>query len=403
MSNVFSYIRGKEGFSLPNGYSWPKDMKLVNGKKEGTVTIEDEYGYVLCILQYQNDMLNGICEFYSLGSLSEKRTFVNNVAEGWSCEVEMEEEKRWYLYSNGDKEYELKKCDNMMGYWKAVSISTDQLFSICQYNKESHKPMGKGYLYKDNHINKIVLYDAEGKENIILKVFEGDQMTEYNRNGNEVYQGEFIDDILKDYPREGIGKELSNGVLIYEGEWKNGKREGKGKSLKNRFCEYDGEWRDGLPDGDGLLKKDGRVYKGKWSMGRLKINEEETFDYASNRIERRVVKKPVRRVTKVIENDFQFANFLESDYLDVTELVIDEGCGNEMKGDLVLRQLENLESIVVKKNSWKNVDSLWISDNPVLKSIIIEDGDGGMIDPSKNTGPFYYVKSVVIESSVIGD
>ena len=403
MSNIIAEIGGKEGFILPNGYSWPKDMKLVDGKKEGTVTIEDEDGIVFCILQFQNDMLNGVCEFYNSGAFSEKLTFVNNIAEGWSCEVEMEVEKRWFLYSNGVKKYELKKCDNMMGYWKAVDIATDELISKCQYNKETHKPMGKEYLYQDNHINKIVLYDAEGTKIAILKMFEGDQMTEYDRNGNKVYEGSFIDDILKDYPREGIGKEFANGVLVYSGEWKNGKKEGKGKSFKNRFFEYDGEWRNDLPDGYGLLKKNGQVYKGIWNAGRLKINEEETIDYLSCRIETKRVKKPVRKVTKVIENDSEFVKLLEFEYNVVTELVIDEGCGNEMKGDLVLSQLENLESIVVKKNSWKNVDSLWIHNDPVLKKIEIEGGSGGMIDPSKNTGPFYYVKSVMIESRMIDD
>ena len=73
-----------------------------------------------------------------------------------------------------------------------------------------------------------------------------------------------------------------------------------------------------------------------------------------------------------------------------------EGIGNEMNDDLELCGFDNLESIVVKKDSLKNLNSLKISDNPLLKSIETEDGE-------YKKGAFYNVKNVTITSTLIDD
>ena len=72
-------------------------------------------------------------------------------------------------------------------------------------------------------------------------------------------------------------------------------------------------------------------------------------------------------------------------------MIIGEGCFNEWKDDLVIENYPNLEKIVVKKNSLKNLNSLKICNNEKLKTIEIEDGDNF-------NGAFYNVKNVIIES-----
>ena len=70
-----------------------------------------------------------------------------------------------------------------------------------------------------------------------------------------------------------------------------------------------------------------------------------------------------------------------------------------MTNDLTISYDLCLESVVIKKNSLKNLNSLVISNNPQLSSIVTEDGDGGWSgNDSRNTGAFYYVKSVEISS-----
>ena len=71
---------------------------------------------------------------------------------------------------------------------------------------------------------------------------------------------------------------------------------------------------------------------------------------------------------------------------DIKEMIIEEEFGNDYYGNLVIENYPNLEKIVVKKNSLKNLNSLKICNNEKLKTIEIEDG------------AFYNVKNVIIES-----
>ena len=83
----------------------------------------------------------------------------------------------------------------------------------------------------------------------------------------------------------------------------------------------------------------------------------------------------------------------------VSELVIAEGCGNELKIDLKICGFESLKKLIVKKNSLQNLNSLVISNNSELESIEIEDGDSYVkTHDSRNTGVCSNVKNVEISS-----
>ena len=76
---------------------------------------------------------------------------------------------------------------------------------------------------------------------------------------------------------------------------------------------------------------------------------------------------------------------------DIEEMIIEEGFGNYYIGNLVIENYPNLQSIIVKKNSLQNLNSLKICSCEKLRTIEIEDGDWGK-------GVFYNVKNVIIES-----
>ena len=103
--------------------------------------------------------------------------------------------------------------------------------------------------------------------------------------------------------------------------------------------------------------------------------------------------KPEILITMCISTGFELMSLLNDSErrMNVNELVIEEGCGNELKIDLKICGLENLKKLIVKKNSLMNLNSLVISNNSELESIVTEDGD-------YKTGAFYYVKSVEISS-----
>ena len=76
---------------------------------------------------------------------------------------------------------------------------------------------------------------------------------------------------------------------------------------------------------------------------------------------------------------------------DIQEMIIEEDFGNDYFGNLIIQNYPNLQSIVVKKNSLKNLNSLKICNCEKLKTIEIEDGDNW-------EGAFSNVKNVIIES-----
>ena len=77
-------------------------------------------------------------------------------------------------------------------------------------------------------------------------------------------------------------------------------------------------------------------------------------------------------------------------------MIIEEEFGNDYYGNLVIENYPNLEKIVVRKNSLKNLNSLKICNNDKLKTIEVEDGDFV-------NGAFYKVKNVIIESNWLFD
>ena len=396
----------ENGFVLPNGYSW--DVKLQNGMKEGKVTVRNKMGMVYAVLFYYRDKLNGLCSFYDRGKLIKEVTFVNNIAEGWSCEIGKGGVESWFIYKNGKKVNKLIKCEELEGFWKEIEIDSENLISICQYNEE-HVKNGKCYLYEGNSIRKIVSFE-NGKEKDCYKEFNGEEMTEYDKGGNECYIGRFEDCLKNDYPRNGEGSELKDGECIYYGNWKNNKRDGFGRSLINGFVYYEGEWKENVPDGEGELNdENGKLkYKRNWVNGQLKLNENEWFDYASNKIVKKeevkpvvVEPKPVELIKMNISTGNELMSLLndEEKKKNVSELVIEEGCGNELEEDLKICGFENLKKLIVKKDSLQNLNSLVISNNSELESIETEDGNGGWSgNDSKNTGFGYYVKSVELSS-----
>ena len=395
----------ENGFVLPSGYSW--DVKLQNGMKEGKVTVRNKMRMVYAVLFYYRDKLNGLCSFFNRGKLVEKRTFVNNVAEGWSCEIDSEGEESCFIYKNGKKVITFVKCEELEGFWNEIVIDSNNLISICQYNEE-HVKNGKCYLYEGNSIRKIVSFE-NGKEKDCYKEFNGEEMTEYDKGGNEIYIGGFEDCLKNDYPRNGEGSELKDGECIYYGNWKNNKRDGFGSSVVNGLVYYEGEQKENVPDGEGELKdENGKLkYKGNWINGQLKLNENEWFDYVSNKIMKKedvkpvVVKpKPVKLIKRNISTGNELMSLLndEEKKKNVSELVIEEGCGNELKIDLKICGFENLKKLIVKKNSLQNLNSLVISNNIELESIMTEDSVFGFSFESNNTGFGCYVKSVEISS-----
>ena len=87
----------------------------------------------------------------------------------------------------------------------------------------------------------------------------------------------------------------------------------------------------------------------------------------------------------------------------VGEIVIEEGCGNDLRIDLKICGMDNLKKLTVKKNSLKNLKSLVVSNNENLENIDIENEKGEKDqkeDGYEYSAAFENVKSVELSSII---
>ena len=83
-------------------------------------------------------------------------------------------------------------------------------------------------------------------------------------------------------------------------------------------------------------------------------------------------------------------------YKNVKEIVIDEDYENDLCECFVIEHYPNLEVIVIGKNSLTLSQSLRISHNEKLHSIIIKGGN----DEMDTTGSFSETKSLIFDSTI---
>ena len=158
------------------------------------------------------------------------------------------------------------------------------------------------------------------------------------------------------------------GNRIYSGFMFEGKKIGFGTEYfaDNNKVDYCGNFMNGLRHGWGTTydRNGNTLYEGDWRFGK-------------NDFEERIV----------IRNEEDCLIFHDL----IKELEFGEDCFNEWKDDLAIENYPNLERIIVKENSLKNLNSLKICNCEKLKTIEIEDGDW-------KDGAFCSVENVIIES-----
>ena len=431
MSNLNISGLSEIGYSLPEGCSW-ETTSFVNGKKDGIFTVLDNEGIRIAKLEYHNDKLNGECVFYESGRPKQRITYVNNIPNGWVCDITRGNQTKWVLYNDhGEIVTELRQLPGSDIYWEEIDTNTCETKSICRYDKD-HKKSGKGYLFKNNQISDIVMF----KNNVgyrTLKHFENGIMMEYDNDGSVIFTGGFENSFENDYPRCGEGILSVNGRKCYEGCWKNDKRDGYGKSFYNTLLYYEGYWKNDVPHGYGCLSEnvndEEMKYYGNWEEGILVINDNDYFDYFSKTLchnemnsqrsmkeeetvqdsqdeipkkEEKKTEVPLvvpavdnydNKITifeeeeepqdgsiedEIIQSEDELLALLNDEMKKqtVTHLTILEDSCNEIIDDITISGFERLLRISIRENSLRNLSSLTVSNNPQLLSITTSNSKG---------------------------
>lgn len=369
----------EHGYVVPDGYSM--DETKSKGKREGAATVWNENNEKYAELWYKNDKLNGLCKFYISENTVVMIPFDDNEKDGILRVNVNGEDTKWIVYEYDDIIGRLERSREMDGYMKKFDTN-GTLLNICQYDN-NYRRNGKCYIYCDKKIKEIFICkeDILCKDNhSIFNEFKDGKKYEYEYEYGQkkiIYEGEYEDDILKDYPRNGQGK-------LYKED---------GKSII-----YDGLWLNNIPDGKGqcnLYEQDGRVmsYTGKWNHGECIIDNSISLIYMNNDI--------IKIMSMSINNKSDLLKLLKDDPANqlkntVNELIIEENCCKTIENEINLSGYSCLESIVIKKNSLVSLKTLKISNNPKLRTIEIEDG---IVENNQfKNCPFDKVKTVEFSS-----
>lgn len=176
-------------------------------------------------------------------------------------------------FDRGDRYVVLMKVKKgkMKGMFEERSKS-GELLSVGEYKKKGRMKEGRCFEYRNGVLMRECLYEKnEMKE--VMREWKGGVMIEYE-GGVRVYEGGYKGSVEDGFVREGEGEEYVNdgNELVYSGGFVNGVREGRGRVLKNGIVIYEGEMKYGYPNGKGRrMNEDGDVsYRGEWKNGYLK-------------------------------------------------------------------------------------------------------------------------------------
>ena len=280
-------------------------------EKPGLYCEYNEEGCLLSVSEYDKDRdkKNGMCYMIERGMIKRvcmmsngKEVSVLREIEGdRMIEYDERGNKRYEGGWNGDwiegvkrdgngKEYDDKGDVIYEGEWKRgercvvlMKVKKGKMKGMIEEKKRDGELLsvgkfkkgmkdGRCFEYKNGVLMRECVYE-KNKMKEVLREWKGDVMIEYDK-GMRVYEGGWKGSIEDGFVREGEGKEYDHDgkELVYSGGFVNGVREGMGRILKNGLVIYDGEMKFGYPNGNGRrMNEDGDVsVKGEWKNGYLK-------------------------------------------------------------------------------------------------------------------------------------
>lgn len=259
-----------------NGEVYTLECTWENGKKNGEGILLDPNTVMAMKLNFKDDLVNGEGSLFENGQLTFRGNWCNGERCGqgkefsggrlvFSGNYDHDKRNGYGILYDDDREpiFEGTWVDGEKGL---ISIEEDDHGDkkMIERDSEGHiryiGGFAKGTVIRDG---QGVTYDAsgnpqkickyrEGTEERVLKEFKGKNIVIYDAQGKISYEGEYAEDSRHTYPPNGQGRQFVNGVLVYMGEFVNGRRQGHGQSFyPNHTAQYIGEWADDKANGQG--------------------------------------------------------------------------------------------------------------------------------------------------------
>ena len=372
-------------------------VDMVNGVEEGRGVILDPTGVKFAELFYIGGKLNGRYAFFNGGKLSEEGNAKNNMRDG-ICRIKYQEKFGIYEFRQGDAFAEIKEWNPQWRMYTYRILSSETPEMIVQYDNNFRR---HGFAIKMNKglYEKLSEYHQDQHLTDRKKfVYHNNRLncTEFDDNGNKVYEGECSDDIEFLFPRQGMGNEYSGagGTVLFDGLfYKNQWYEGKLYNNQGSLI-YQGRMWNGMPHREGTVFLNGQpVASGQWVCGCLDLNDMTAVDWnhPTHRINiTHLLNSPEYRARQNMfaqnpdPTTLQFRGSISGALKDIRVIrVADNSCNDANFRVINFSEYPNLVEIRVGNQAFQNVKRVFISDLNFLKVIAI--GNSSFAPPMRNS------------------
>ena len=174
---------------------------LLNDNFNGNSVIFTPDNVVFAKFEYVNGKATGACELnYENGKLFFRGFLQDGYREGLGTEYDTN--GNVIFNGNFHKGVRGTKSTELNGYIVESDSAGKPVLAYMQ-NKKGLKH-GMCYYYVNGNVIRGEEWE-NGKMKRVVKEFDGDTMIEYDKKGNKVYEGKFVDSLTKGYARNGKG------------------------------------------------------------------------------------------------------------------------------------------------------------------------------------------------------
>ena len=268
-------------------------VNVVDGLKEGSAVLQNEYGCTVVECAFHNNLLDGRYVSHTpFGILQETGYYANGVKEGVFQEYDDKGSPVSVMrFSNGSFMSSFVPVPSLPGYWKEVVDTTQDILSVAKYTSDFSSRDGLCFIYENGAVKRGELYSG-GKMVRVTVEFNGLFRTEFDGNGEKAFVGQFNPSVDSLFCREGKGCVLQNGKVKRVSEFKEGKEVRVWKVMEDGMAtEYDesgsvayyGEYAENLfffcpRNGRGTVYENGVMKEVSWFENGLVVRREKVFE-----------------------------------------------------------------------------------------------------------------------------
>mgnify|MGYP004701621363 FL=1 len=205
---------------------------MVNGKKEGSGLLENRQGCSIAECFFCNDMLEGsFTRRTPEGVLVQTECYVNGKKEGVVQKFDADGNRTEMVRcSNGGEVSVLHPLSSLEGYWEERSKATNEILSVAKYTADFSAMDGLCFIYEQGRVRRGEWYRGGRMERVVVE-FDEKVRTEFGEGGEKCFVGEYRNDVVSGFCREGKGCVLEGGVVARVNMYANGEEVRRWKML----------------------------------------------------------------------------------------------------------------------------------------------------------------------------